>query len=107
MKKRIASSLTALALCLSLLPGTAWAATPMLRLCGTDIETGCYYTIKADGSGVEKVSNVPANQPYLQYAIDSGMGTLTAHGSVALTYDGGEGGEGEMTSPSLPQVKTM
>ena len=27
MKKRIASSLTALALCLSLLPGTAWAAT--------------------------------------------------------------------------------
>ncbi len=96
MKKRIASSLTALALCLSLLPGTAWAATPMLRLCGTDIETNCYYTIKADGSGVEKVSKVPANQPYLEYAIASGMGTLTAHGSVALTYDGGEGGEGEV-----------
>ena len=45
---------------------------------------------------MEKVSNVPANQPYLVYAIDSGMGTLTAHGSVALTYDGGEGGEGEV-----------
>ena len=88
MKRVFLSFVTTLALCLCLLPGTAFAAGDnTLYICGTEMETG-FYTVNADGSGVTKADGSEApNEPYLEY--DSGSGTLTVHGSVALEYGGG------------------
>lgn len=99
MKKRVLSILTALALCLALLPGTARAAEgdPGVSVNNSPLVSGKQYV--ADGSGVvEKTETTPAGTPYLDYT----NGVLTVHGQMDLktcyfritgnvTFTGGEG----------------
>ena len=99
MKKRVFSILTALALCLALLPGTARAAEgdPGVSVNNSPLVSGKQYV--ADGSGVvEKTETTPAGTPYLDYT----NGVLTVHGQMDLktcyfritgnvTFTGGEG----------------
>lgn len=97
--RKLFSILTALALCLALLPGTARAAEgdPGVSVNNSPLVSGKQYV--ADGSGVvEKTETTPAGTPYLDYT----NGVLTVHGQMDLktcyfritgnvTFTGGEG----------------
>lgn len=97
--RKLFSILTALALCLALLPGTARAADaggPGVSISGESLVSGKQYV--ADGSGVvEKTETTPADTPYLDY----NNGVLTVYGQMDLktcyfritgnvTFTGGE-----------------
>lgn len=99
MKKRALSILIALALCLSLLPGTARAAEaggPGVIIGSVTLESGKQY-VAGEYGVVEKTSDTPAGAPYLDY----NDGVLTVHGQMDLknrsfyidggvTFTGGE-----------------
>lgn len=79
MKKRIFSLLTALALCLTLLPGTAWAVEGPVTITDNDgnsvtLEAGKYYVVNT--SGVTEQNDAPKDNAYLTYD----DGTLTVYG---------------------------
>ena len=92
MKHRILSMITALALCLSLLPGTAWAAegdagpVTITDNAGQSVtlEAGKYYQINdgASGGGVTEQTDAPVGKAYLTYA----DGVLTVFGSRGYVY---------------------
>ena len=89
MKRRILSILTALALCLSLLPGTAWAEgeTVTVEIASvttvTSLESGIKYVAGGTFTGVERNDN--AVNDYIQ--LDGN--TLTVHGTVTIHSSGG------------------
>lgn len=88
MKKRFLSVLTALALCLTLLPTAALAAETAPRrvtLAWTPLESGKSYVPKEGGGIKEKTDQSDAN--YLTYA----DGVLTVHGTVAVNCNNGDG----------------
>ena len=103
MKKRFLSVLTALALCLTLLPTASLAAgtaPSSVTLAGTELESGKSYIPKTDG-GIEETTDSSA-MGYLTY--DNGV--LTVHGtgevssSAGLNYDDGTlslAGDGDLT----------
>ena len=70
MKKRMFSLFLALALCLSLLPATAWAAGETVpsnvTLAGTALESGKSYVATVDGITEKTGESVETN--YLTYA---------------------------------------
>lgn len=73
MKKRILSIFCVLALCLGLLPGTAWAAAPTtLTVGGTNVLNGGYWT--TDESGTLTADGANAENYNVYY---DGDGTLT------------------------------
>lgn len=83
MKRRILCALTALALCLALLPGEAWAVEDSeISLLGTVLVNGKFYTVGDDGTVTQEDAE-PGSEPYLQFTA-SGM-KLTVHGQLALT----------------------
>lgn len=90
MKRRILSILTALALCLSLLPGMALAAEgdPGVTITynydnPVTLEDGGIYVAAAENKGIEKVETEPESGPYLAY--NATDGTLTVHGEFVVT----------------------
>ena len=88
MKKRFLSVLTALALCLTLLPTASLAAgtaPSSVTLAGTELESGKSYVPKEGGGIKEKTDQSDAN--YLTYA----DGVLTVHGTVAVNCNNGDG----------------
>lgn len=103
MKKRFLSVLTALALCLTLLPAQSLAAETapsQVTLAGTHLESGKSYIPTASG-GIEEKTDLP-DTGYLTYA----DGVLTVHGPVEVSglagldfYDGTLtlAGEGDLT----------
>ena len=103
MKKRFLSVLTALALCLTLLPAQSLAAETApsyVTLAGTPLESGKSYIPKTDG-GIEETTDSSA-MGYLTY--DNGV--LTVHGTVevsssaGLNFDDGTlalAGDGDLT----------
>ena len=82
MRKKIVSLCMALALCLSLLPATALAATPngqVLYIGGVQISSTGYWTTDSEG----KVTSAGATQPsdnYIHY--DVANNTLTLHNAT-------------------------
>ena len=106
MKKRFLSVLTALALCLTLLPTASLAAETApsrVTLAWTPLKSGKSYIPKAGGGIKEKTDQSDAN--YLTYA----DGVLTVHGTVAVNCNNGDGlsfydgvltlaGDGDLTS---------
>ena len=107
MRRKMISLIAALALCLGLLPGTAWAAgDSTVKIGAVALESGKQY-VASETSGVEeKPSDTPADTPYLDYS----GGTLTVHGAFAvnatlavnsdLTITGGEGSSLNVTAAS-------
>ena len=103
MKKRFLSVLTALALCLTLLPAQSLAAETApssVTLAGTPLQSDKFYIPKANG-GIEEKQDSPATD-YLTYA----DGVLTVHGTVevsssaGLNFDDGTltlAGDGDLT----------
>lgn len=103
MKKRFLSVLTALTLCLTLLPTASLAAgtaPSSVTLAGTELESGKSYIPKTDG-GIEETTDSSA-MGYLTY--DNGV--LTVHGTVevsssaGLNFDDGTltlAGDGDLT----------
>lgn len=88
MKKRFLSVLTALALCLTLLPAAALAAETApgrVTLAWVLLESGKSYVPKEGGGIKEKTDQSDAN--YLTYA----DGVLTVHGTVAVNCNNGDG----------------
>ena len=88
MKKRFLSVLTALALCLTLLPAQSLAAETApssVTLAGTPLESGKSYIPKTDGGIKEKPDSSDAN--YLTY--DGGV--LTVYGTVAVNGGSSDG----------------
>lgn len=88
MKKRFLSVLTALALCLTLLPAQSLAAETApsyVTLAGTPLESGKSYIPKTDGGIAEKSDSSDAN--YLTY--DGGV--LTVYGTVAVNGGSSDG----------------
>ena len=84
MKKRFLSVLTALALCLTLLPTASLAAgtaPSSVTLAGTELESGKSYIPKTDGGIEEKLDSSATD--YLTYK----DGVLTVHGTVAVNGD--------------------
>lgn len=88
MKKRVFSILTALALCLTLLPGTAWAAEgdPGVTITfdynnPVTLEDGGIYVAATENKGIEKVDTAPGDSAYLAYNNE----TLTVHGVFVVT----------------------
>lgn len=88
MKKRVCSILTALALCLTLLPGTAWAAEgdPGVTITfdynnPVTLEDGGIYVAATENKGIEKVDTAPEGSAYLEYNNE----TLTVHGAFEVT----------------------
>lgn len=86
MKRKLLSVITALALCLSLLPGTAWAAdetgvTFTNRDNSVTLTDGKFYVAAADNNGITQQDDEPTDDPYLAYS----NGTLTVHGAVETT----------------------
>ena len=83
MKKRMFSLFLALALCLSLLPATAWAAGETVpsnvTLAGTALESGKSYVATVDGITEKTGESVETN--YLTYD----NGTLTVFGTVEVS----------------------
>ena len=83
MKKRMFSLFLALALCLSLLPATAWAAGETVpsnvTLAGTALESGKSYVATVDGITEKTGESVGTN--YLTYD----NGTLTVFGTVEVS----------------------
>ena len=73
MKRRMLSILCALALCLGLLPATAWAAAPTtLTVGGTDVLSGSYWLTNADGTLTPDGASADNYNVYY-----NGNGTLT------------------------------
>ena len=101
MKHRILSMLTALALCLSLLPGTARAAegdAGPVTITDNDgqsvtLAAGKYYVINTGvgESGVTEQDNLPTDKAYLTYESGTltvfGNGTVYIEGTMALSGD--------------------
>ena len=88
MKKRFLSVLTALALCLTLLPAQSLAAETApssVTLAGTPLQSDKFYIPKANG-GIEEKQDSSATD-YLTYA----DGVLTVHGTVAVNCNNGDG----------------
>ena len=88
MKKRFLSVLTALALCLTLLPTAALAAETApsyVTLAGTPLQSDKFYIPKASG-GIEEKQDSP-DTDYLTYA----DGVLTVHGTVAVNGGSSDG----------------
>lgn len=88
MKKRVCSILTALALCLTLLPGTAWAAEgdPGVTITfdsnnPVTLEDGGIYVAATENKGIEKVDTAPGDSAYLAYNNE----ILTVHGAFEVT----------------------
>lgn len=84
--RKLFSILTALALCLSLLPGTAWALDEngvTFANGGTEVTLtdGGIYVAAAGNNGIEKVDTAPVDGAYLVY----NDGTLTVHGAFETT----------------------
>ncbi len=108
MRQKALSIITALALCLSLLPGTALAADAGVTIGDTGLEDGKTYVADESG-GVEELTEgdeLPDN--YLEY---DGT-TLTVHGTVEVTdaicvnsdltiTDDGDGGSSLKTSGAV------
>ena len=114
MKRRWLSILTALALCLGLLPGTAWAEGVEVKTDGTTFEAGKMYVpddtrlvkVWEEGNG-EELGN-----DYLEY---DGT-TLTVHGQMSLanlyvtgnaTITGGAGSHLELKNGILLTDSTL
>ena len=103
MKKRFLSVLTALALCLTLLPTAALAAETApsyVTLAGTPLQSDKFYIPKASG-GIEEKQDSPDTN-YLTY--DGGVltvhGTVEVSGSAGLNFDDGTltlAGDGDLT----------
>lgn len=75
MKRRMLSILCALALCLGLLPATAWAAAPTtLTVGGTDVLSGSYWLTNADDG---TLTDDGASESDYNVKYDSATGTLT------------------------------
>ncbi len=113
MKRKLLSVITALALCLSLLPGTAWAAdeTPAgVTIGSVNLEAGKY--VVNEGVVEKAEGEIEADTPYLEYSADTG--TLAVHGEFEttatitansnLTITGGEGSSLSITSSSAPPI---
>ena len=86
MKKRFLSVLTALALCLTLLPTASLAAgtaPSSVTLAGTELESGKSYIPKTDGGIAETTDSPDTN--YLTYK----DGVLTVHGTVEVSSSDG------------------
>ena len=103
MKKRFLSVLTALALCLTLLPTASLAAETApsyVTLAGTDLQSDKFYIPKTDG-GIKETTDSPDTN-YLTY--DGGVltvhGTVEVSGSAGLNFDDGTltlAGDGDLT----------
>ena len=88
MKKRFLSVLTALALCLTLLPAQSLAAETApsyVTLAGTELQSDKFYIPKADG-GIEEKQDLP-DTDYLTYK----DGVLTVHGTVEVNGGSSDG----------------
>ena len=87
MKKRFLSVLTALALCLTLLPTASLAegteAPSYVTLAGTKLESGKFYIPKTVG-GIDETADLPDTN-YLTY----NNGTLTVFGTVEISGSAG------------------
>lgn len=82
MKKRILGLLTALALCLALLPGAAFAEGTGVKIGDTALAVGTAYVAdETDGVKV-KPDDAAEGTPYLEYSADGT--TLTVHGEVVV-----------------------
>ena len=103
MKKRFLSVLTALALCLPLLPTASLAAgtaPSYVTLAGTELQSDKFYIPKTDG-GIKETTDSPDTN-YLTY--DGGVltvnGTVEVSGSAGLNFDDGTltlAGDGDLT----------
>ena len=108
MKKRIISSITALALCLSLCAPWALAAegAPAVTINDVALEDGKTYVAAEDGGVAAEDGEIAADTPYLDY----NSGTLTVCGAFEvdgtmtvnadLTITGGEGSSLNVNAPS-------
>lgn len=95
MKKRICGLLTALALCLALLPGTALAADGVVTISDSNgmksvvLEPGKFY-VPDNSWGVKEQADLPESGEYLTYAdgvLTVSEGGIFIHGSMSLRGD--------------------
>ncbi len=93
MRKRIVSIITALALCLNLLPAMALAAPGLtVSIGGTALQSGKEY-VAAPGGGVAERTDTTPN--YIAY--DANTAVLTVYGTVEITAAGMQVAGGTLT----------
>lgn len=93
MRKRIVSIITALALCLNLLPAMALAAPGLtVSIGGTALQSGKEY-VAASGGGVAERTDTTPN--YIAY--DANTAVLTVYGKVEITAAGMQVAGGTLT----------